>query len=119
MPIVDVEVVTDDQLPTDLAQRLADALGDLFNAPSRTTWVRLRALARSRYAENGRADDGVHPVFVTVRKFRRPADDQIDRELAVLVDRVAELCDRPRENVHVLYEHDAAARIAFGGKLRR
>jgi len=29
----------------------------------------------------------------------------------------ARLCNRPKENVHILYQPSTAGRIAFGGKL--
>jgi phenylpyruvate tautomerase PptA (4-oxalocrotonate tautomerase family) len=121
MPIVDVEIVTDpgEQFGECLAQQIADAIGDVFESPSQSTWVRLRSLAVSRYAENGGVERGVRPVFVTILKYRRPDEDQIDCEVASIAPRVAELCGRPAENVHILYDSDAAGRIAFGGILRR
>ena len=53
MPIVDVELVGDAEVSEDISQLLADALGVALSARSGGTWVRLRQLDRSRYAESG------------------------------------------------------------------
>ncbi len=119
MPIVDFEIVVPDgeALATDLAQRLADAAGDVLGTESRRTWVRLRTLDETHYAENDGQEPGVRPVFVTVLRAVRPGPDDLQTEAARLTERVAAVTGRPVENVHVLYLPDGAGRIAFGGRL--
>jgi phenylpyruvate tautomerase PptA (4-oxalocrotonate tautomerase family) len=119
MPIVDVEIVlsADERLAADLAQRLADAIGDVFAAPRGHTWVRLRTLARGDYAEHGGVNDDIRPVFATVMKSQRPSGQAMRNEVSSLTGEIARLVNRSPENVHIVYAPDARGRIAFGGQL--
>jgi phenylpyruvate tautomerase PptA (4-oxalocrotonate tautomerase family) len=40
-------------------------------------------------------------------------------EVEAVTEAMARLFDRPRENVHVLYEPEGRGRVAFGGRLTR
>ena len=119
MPIVDVEIVTDDNdVSGDLASRLANSIGDALGAEPGRTWVRLRTLPHHRYAESGpNSFDGVSPVFVTITARRHPNPN----DFAVVAPRVcaaaASTCGVPVENTHVIFEADASGRVAFGGTL--
>ena len=118
MPILDIEIVTASPPEESLAAALADMAGEVFNAPSGTTWVRLRTLPPQQYAENQARSPAAGPVFVTVLQFRRPGAESQALSARALSEGVARLCGRDVQNVHVLYEPDAAGRIAFGGTLR-
>ena len=122
MPIVDIEVVagaTDAALPgKERLQLLTDELGDVFESDPRTTWVKLKSIDESRYAENRTGGKTrARPVFVNVLRARLPATNAIRREMAEIAEIVARSLNRPRENVHVLYETGATGRIGFGGRL--
>jgi phenylpyruvate tautomerase PptA (4-oxalocrotonate tautomerase family) len=120
MPILEVEVVVGetDRLPSDLAARLADAAGEVFGAPAGRIWVRLRALPREQYAENGGGPPaGVLPVFVKVLKARQASPEELRREVQELTEAIAGACGRPMDNVHVVYAPKGAGRAAFGGRL--
>ena len=120
MPILDVEIVQPDGEPVDpaLAAKIADAAGAVFDSAPMQTWVRLRALPLSQYAENGGGPPrGVAPVFVTILKAALPPPDACREEVRQLTQGIAVVCQRPAENVHVLYLPDGAGRAAFGGKL--
>jgi phenylpyruvate tautomerase PptA (4-oxalocrotonate tautomerase family) len=120
MPILEVEIVQPDGVPMDpaLAAGIADAAGEVFESAPMRTWVRLRALPLSQYAENGGGPpQGVAPVFVTVLKAALPPPDRRQEEVRHLTQRIAVVCRRPAENVHVLYSPDGAGRAAFGGRL--
>lgn len=118
MPILELEIVADDSLPDGLTSRIADAAGCVFNASAGTTWVRLRTLRKSQYAENGSGTQSdFSPVFVSVLMYEWPPAEQMKIETAELAAEIAELCDKPVENVHILYIPEAKGRIAFGGKL--
>src|SRR5262245_11218762 len=125
MPILEVEIVGDLDSPDRqrLARRIADAAGHVFGSPPGSTWVRLRFLASSDYAENDNSaaepslDEMTQPVFVAVTKAAIPSEDaSFDSEVRLLTAAIAATCGRPVENVHVYYEPSAAGRIAFGGK---
>ena len=121
MPIVDIEVVTNTSEPVpgkEQLQALADELGDLFGSGPGDTWIRLRSIDRSGYAENRtRVDGSVRPTFVSVLRYELPDAVELRREMAGIAESVARILDRPRENVHVLYSPGAKGRIGFGGKL--
>lgn len=121
MPILTVEIigpVARDARPH-LAQRLADAAGTALDSPSRSTWVKLRFLDTDAYSENGGAPDDVRPVHVSVLLAELPDEDGLAARARRLTAAIAEVCDRPSENVHIVFEPPAAGRIAFGGTLRR
>ena len=121
MPILDVELVTlDGRAPAArVAGELADAASRCLGAAPGTTWVRLRALARSGYAESGGGPPaGVMPVFVRVQMARVPPAAELGPLAASLTAELARVLARPAENVHLVFEPDAAGRIAFGGRLR-
>jgi phenylpyruvate tautomerase PptA (4-oxalocrotonate tautomerase family) len=120
VPILDVEVIG--PLPAavarGLARRVAEAAGPVLQAPVGNTWVRLRRLPSSDYAESGGGPPrGVLPVFVALLLRRPPGGRARARQVAALTDAVARACGRPRENVHVLYRAAAGGRAAFGGRL--
>jgi phenylpyruvate tautomerase PptA (4-oxalocrotonate tautomerase family) len=120
MPILEVEIVlaAGEALAPGLAGALAERAGAVFGAAPGRTWVRLRAMEREQYAEDGGGPPaGVHPVFVTVLKARWPERDQLAAEVAQLTAAVAQVCGRPAENVHVAYLPEGAGRVAFGGRL--
>jgi phenylpyruvate tautomerase PptA (4-oxalocrotonate tautomerase family) len=122
MPIVDVEIVVGpgEQLPGELAAALADAIGRVLNAPAESVWVKLRTLADACYAENSTAEPlGRRAVFVRMLQARRPTGHDLEQQARELVTRIAEVCGRQLENVHILFEPDAMGRIAFGGELRK
>ena len=119
MPILDIEIVTDEPLENGLASSLADLAGQVFASPPGSTWVRVRPLPQQLYAENSTAQPaGWRSVFVIVRKAKRPAGSALETEVRALTEGIARICGRPLENIHILYEPDAAGRIAFGGNLQ-
>ena len=120
MPILDVEAVLLDHEIIDphWALEIADATGRIFDTSPGHTWVRIRGLPRSQYAENGAGDSPKFgPVFVTVLKEQLPEVKDLRAEVEKLTGVIAEIIGRPEENVHVLYLPPGAGRISFGGKL--
>ncbi|MBU0596220.1 hypothetical protein KJ567_06020 [Candidatus Bipolaricaulota bacterium] len=120
MPIVDVEIVVGEggTIDADLAPKLADAVGAVLGTTPGRTWVRVRALPDAHYAEDGGGPPaGIRPVFVTVLKSMRPEGERLREETRRLTEAIAAACDRPVENVHVLWLPDANGRMAFGGRL--
>lgn len=120
MPLVEIEVVGDDEAAGGqvTAQALADAIGQTLGSPVGRTWVRLRRLARADYAENGvapGADGG--PVFVTMQHAHPPAGAALVAEVAAVTQAVALCIGRAPERVHVDYAPPGAGRVAFGGRL--
>ena len=120
MPIVDIEIVlrAGENLRSSLAGALADALGEIFAAPPRTTWVRLRSLPADDFAENGgRLSADGPPVFVSILKRKRPAPSELQPEVDRITAAVARICSRSPGHVHIIYEPDGAGRVAFGGRI--
>ena len=122
MPIVDIEIVAGERgasIPDKRRlQRLTDELGDVFRSEPANTWVRLRSLDETAYAENRSAEpEAVLPVFVNVLKAHLPNASAMRREMAEIAEAVARLLERPVENVHVVYAPGASGRIGFGGEL--
>lgn len=126
MPLIEVEVVAAANAEhnlraaqpsvRELAQRIADEVGEAMASGPARTWVRLRFLPRDHYAENGVAlDDEAMPVFVTVMEAHRPNGSALVEQTVRVTAAVASPLDRPPESVHVLYAEDGAGRVAFGG----
>jgi len=120
MPLLEVEIVlgAGEEVQAGLAAASVEATAKVLNAPEGSTWVRLREISAEHYAENGGPVE-VRPVFVRVLKARLPAEDELEREAAGLAMAIARVCNRPPENVHIIFEPPAAGRIALGGKLLR
>jgi phenylpyruvate tautomerase PptA (4-oxalocrotonate tautomerase family) len=119
MPILDVELIlAPGETPvSDLAARIAEAAGEVLGSRPGGTWIKLRFVEAGLYAENGGAPTGVYPIFVSVLKSALPAGEALQTEISRLTDSIARVCDRPAENVHIIYQPAAGGRIAFGGKL--
>lgn len=120
MPIVDVEVVSrsgeSERLPA--ASGLASALGRVFGTAPGRTWVRVRALDASCYAENDApVSTSELPVFVTVLHAAPPTGATLQAEVAAVTQAVAACAAREPERVHVTYAAAGAGRQAFGGRL--
>lgn len=120
MPILNIRVIGDlpKSVQKNLAGRLADAAGKVFQSGPQHTWVMVQSIPRRQYAENGKAQpDGVNPIFVSVLLWTVPKPEKLRSQVRCLAKTVAAVCHRAEENVHVLYELPAAGRIAFGGNL--
>jgi phenylpyruvate tautomerase PptA (4-oxalocrotonate tautomerase family) len=120
VPILEVEVVLRDGEVVDprAAARIADAAASVFGAPSGNTWVRLRTLLSSAYAEDaGGPTDGVFPVFVSVLKARCGGPGETACEAERLTRAIAPILKRLPGNVHIVYQPDGTGRVSFGGRL--
>lgn len=120
MPIVDVEIVGDDEpaAGSRSAATLADALGALFGTSPGRTWVRIRGLPPSAYAENGiEVTSAGLPVFVTLLHAHPPEGAARAAEVLAVTRAVADWVHRDPQRVHVQYAPAAAGRQAFGGTL--
>jgi phenylpyruvate tautomerase PptA (4-oxalocrotonate tautomerase family) len=118
MPIVEVELVSDDEPGPGLAGLLADQIGQAMHAAEGSTWVRLRVLRRDRYGESGGpVADAVHPVFVTVTAHHRPGAERLAEVVEQITTSVAGTTGHARQNVHVIFAPDAVGRVAFGGRV--
>lgn len=120
MPIVDVEVVcgSEREAPPVSAAALASVLGAVFGSSPGRTWVRVRLLPSSAYAEN-ECEVGTEqlPVFVTVLQAHWPAEEAFAEQVRQVTRAVAACLELSPERVHVQYAPAAAGRQAFGGNL--
>ena len=121
MPILDIQLVGDPEpsIRSDLAHRLAEAAGRVLQSRPNGTWVKVTILPKHDYAENGSdpddSTDSVLPVFVSIIKRHLPPPDQLATEATSLTHAIAEVCQRPAENVHLIYQPPGAGRVVFGG----
>ena len=120
MPIIDVELVASEgsDLREPSVAAIADALGKVLGSPPGRTWVRLRVLSSSAYAENecSLSEDEL-PVFATVLHAHLPESEALATEVEAITVAIADCLHRNPERVHVQYAPAAAGRQAFGGKL--
>ena len=122
MPILDVELVVPSrsELPRGLAQQIANEVGRVLNTPPGNTWVRLRVLDGSHYAENGEEiEPGDLPVFVEVLKHTPASGAALDKEVSGLTAAIAKVVGRSSDRVHLEYAPALAGRQAFGGRIVR
>ena len=120
MPIVDVELVcvSEQEAPPISAAALASALGSVFGSSPGRTWVRVRFLPSSAYAENECELSAEQlPAFVTVLHAHWPVGEALARQVQQVTQAVAGCLSLPPERVHVQYAPEAAGRQAFGGNL--
>ncbi len=120
MPILEVQIVLrpGEEPPASLAAAIGDAAAPVFGAPPGNTWVLVKTLPASAYAKDSSPPgEGIFPVFVSVLKARRGTTDKLREEALRLTQAIATACQRPPENVHILYEPEGAGRISFGGQL--
>ncbi|MBW8010709.1 MAG: hypothetical protein FVQ83_05620 [Chloroflexi bacterium] len=118
MPILEVEIIlrVNEKLKADLAGDISNVAGGIFNSPDGHTWVKLREMPRGYYAENGGGPpEDISPVFVSVLKRQLPGLVEMQAEAARLSAEIWVVCNRPKENVHILYLPPGAGRIFFGG----
>lgn len=120
MPIVEVEMLINpgERLKPNLAQQLADGIGEILGTPKGHTWVRLRALSRAQYAENGGHPPlDTKPIFISVLKYDLASTQKLRVEVKKLTKTIAQATGRSGENIHILYLPKGKGRIAFGGNL--
>lgn len=119
MPILEIEITGPLPDPEDaLASRLAEAAGQALDSREGGTWIKLRHLPASAYAENGGGPPtGVQPVFVSIMRHTRPEGEALQAEITRLTEAIAGVCGRPSDQVHLIYAPDGAGRVAFGGRL--
>ena len=118
MPILEVEIIlrVNEKLKADLAGEISNVAGEIFNSPDGHTWVKLREMPLDYYAENGGGPpEDISPVFVSVLKRHLPDLAEMQIETARLAAEIGKVCNRPKENVHILYLPPGAGRIFFGG----
>ncbi len=116
MPVVDLTVVGGDDDPS-LAQRVADAVGEALGAEPGRSWLTLRRVRESDYAENGSTLGGAPPVFVTVTLRELPDARERGMIASSLAMAAGAALGRPADRVHVFFAAEGAWRVAFGGAL--
>lgn len=120
MPILTVEIVLrpNEVVSPTLAADCAESAAAVFDSPLGHCWVRLRLTPTEHCAENGGGPPpGVYPVFVTVLHIHLPEGEALAEEARRLAVALAGPCDRPSENVQILYLPEGAGRMAIGGRL--
>jgi phenylpyruvate tautomerase PptA (4-oxalocrotonate tautomerase family) len=119
MPILTVEIVArlEEEWDADFAQQLAHRAGEIFASSAGGTWVKVHFIPHEQYAENSQEPVALHPVFVSILKANLPDKDGMAKEVRQLTTAVAQLCQRPPENVHIIYLPAGNGRVAFGGRI--
>ena len=119
MPILTVEIIArpEEEMAADFAQQLAHRAGEIFASRAGTTWVKVHFIPHEQYAENSQEPVDLHPVFVSILKANLPNEDVMTKEVGELTTAVAQLCQRPPENVHIIYLPAGNGRVAFGGQI--
>jgi phenylpyruvate tautomerase PptA (4-oxalocrotonate tautomerase family) len=119
MPIVDIEIVlrANESIREEVVSELANELGEIFHSSPGETWIKIHPLSADQYAENGGTPDGIYPIFVTVMKSKLASFEETQKEVAKITGAVAQICGRPSDNIHVIYQPAGRGRVAFGGKI--
>lgn len=119
MPILHVEIVArpNESLSQERVSELAHRAGEILDSPPGGTWVKVQLIPREHYAENDNALDRLYPIFVSILKAKWPPSRNLEEEVQLLTRVIAEICNRPEENVHLVYLPEGQGRVAFGGRL--
>jgi hypothetical protein len=115
MPLLEVEIVAENEkdFAPDLPQKIADSVGHFLGSEPGHTWVKLLILP------NTSSENTPFPIFVSILRATLPVPAEMDREIQGLTRTIGAICNRPTENVHILYLPQASGRLAFGGRLVR
>ena len=116
MPILEIQFVGDDR-DSNIAQKLADAVGLVLHSSAGQTWVKVSWLASSQYAENLNESRDLKPVFVSLLLRKLPDNEQKSQIAKDLCKTIAQVSGRQEENIHILFLPEGAGRMAFGGDL--
>lgn len=122
MAIVDIELVVQEGKDSYLSQEqtglIANTLGRIFETRPNRTWVRIRYLPDTQYAENeAPGGPAVLPTFITILKNRPPDATQIAGQMREIARQLAPILNRPAGSIHILYEASALGRLGIGGVL--
>jgi phenylpyruvate tautomerase PptA (4-oxalocrotonate tautomerase family) len=119
MPIVDIEIVlrANESIREEVVSELANELGEIFHSSPGETWIKIHPLSADQYAENGGTPYGIYPIFVTVMKSKLSSFEEMQMEVARITGSIAQICGRPSDNIHVIYQPAGRGRVAFGGKI--
>ncbi len=114
MPILSLDVVEDESapLPSDAAQRIADAAGQVLGTPAGRTWVLIRPVPAQAYAEN-QSPKAPAPLLVSLRMREVPSGQAREQQVQALTQAIARAAGRPAEQVHLVYEAPALGRQAY------
>jgi phenylpyruvate tautomerase PptA (4-oxalocrotonate tautomerase family) len=118
MPILDVEIVLRprEKIRPTLARELADRAGEILGSAPGGTWVKVHPIPAERYAEGPGDGPRLTPVFVTILRAKLQSPELRQTEIERLTAAFADVCGRPKENVHLIYLPEGAGRVAFGGR---
>lgn len=121
MPMANIQIVLKNNAaayPDNITSQLADALGSFFNCSPGTTWVRLSYLTASHYAENQISQqDCPDPVFVELLLKNTAEQHHRALDARKIANIVAEILQRPENEIHIIFQPPGVGRVAFGGKL--
>ncbi len=120
MPILFVDLVVrpGERAPASAATVLADAAGQMYGSGPGDTWVLVREIPASGYAENDSPEGVYFPAFVHVVRMQLPDTLVLIAEAARLAEIAGRALNRPTDNVHIIFEPSGGGRVAFGGRLR-
>ncbi len=111
LPILDVEIdlPAGQSVSNSVARGIAEAAGEILGVERSRTWVRMRPLPVDREAKGAEDHSAeAHPVFVTVWRLSSPGPRLLRDQAEALARAVADVCKRPVEDVHVLFEPSPA-----------
>jgi len=118
MPILQIDIVgEEEQFRRDLAQLIADKVGEALHSREQGTWVRLEFVPPHLYAENGCRDERQQPVIASLIQSVNPEQHLLVHQIVAITGAIAEATQIPSENVHLIVEPAATGRVAFGGTL--
>ena len=116
MPILNFEIVEDPKIEN-LARQLADAAGVVFETHAGNVWVKVHFLPKSQYGENGGVAEDLNPVFVSALLGQSYGKKDQAVVAVELTEAIAKILNRPKQNIHIIFEPNLVGRVAFGGKL--
>lgn len=119
MPILEIEIVGAVNESASVAKPLADAAGRILRAAPGQIRAKVRFLPIDEYAECGTDSGESQPVFVSLLMTQFVDIEERESIASDLANAFGEILQRSPESIHLLFEPEAAGRVAFGGRLHR
>jgi phenylpyruvate tautomerase PptA (4-oxalocrotonate tautomerase family) len=123
MPIIEFQIIGNLEISDkkDFRKELINGLANIFGSENKSVWCKFNFIPVENYIENDNSGLSIPlplPIFLKILNYQNKSIEECKKEAIIISEFVSKVCNRPKENIHILYEPSAKGRIAFGGILK-